>query len=128
MKHWIKAGIFGLGLAFSGCKNGPKISECILTVDQVGLKAIIDSCASQGADMAECAKVAVEHSIIADCQRPDKSFYERHGYELDGYYLYTAEDRSKLLVWAKANCGSNDKSIEAMPTPSTTPSKEAHTQ
>jgi hypothetical protein len=100
--HFKKDTIVGLALALSlaGCKSGPRINECILTY-------------SPG------------HDPVADCIDPNKKAFIRQGAELDGMYLYSPKDRTDILKWAKANCGSNDKLVYGVspePTPSPSPS------
>lgn len=72
-------------VALTSCKStGPVYDECILSllVDQDG----------------------AVHDVVADCIRPDKSFYERRGMQLDGMYMYSAEHRANIIRWAKSSC------------------------
>lgn len=72
-------------VALTSCKStGPVYDECMvsLLVDQDGRV----------------------QDVVADCIRPDKTFYERRGMEIDGMYAYSADHRANIIRWAKAKC------------------------
>jgi hypothetical protein len=82
VKPYLRAAICGLVLASSACKGAPVIDECILTITK-------------------------DNKVVADCIKPDNSFYELKDGQLDGYSALSPDDKSNLLKWAKAHCGSS---------------------
>lgn len=87
MKHLGLALACLVALTSTACgmgKSRPVYDECLLTVtlDQFG--GVFDA--------------------VADCMRPDGSFYECRGECLDGKYLYSAEHRKNIIEWTKSKC------------------------
>ena len=71
-------------VVLTSCKSAPVYDECILSL-------LVD----------ESGNV---HDVVADCIRPDKTFYEKRGMDIDGMYAYSAEHRANIIKWAKTKC------------------------
>ena len=85
-----------ISIGASSCSSMPVYDECITTID-------VDSLTEKAIKCVEdktCILAAINESIVADCIK-----YERHGAEIDGMYLYTAEHRANIIRWAKESCG-----------------------
>ncbi len=96
---------FSVGLGFSNCSSGPRIRECMVSVDSRGLYDVIQTSPDvlQGLNRQEFYDVLKSY-VVADCIDWDGNFSERSLQELDGHFAVNYSDKETLLLWARARC------------------------
>lgn len=104
-KRFSLVGIFGIALISAGCPNGPRVNECILTVDVEGFYDLIQTTPDllQHVDK-ETFYHLLQNYVIADCADPDGKMFTKGLDEVDAFWLYSAQDRENVLLWARARC------------------------
>jgi len=88
-------------LITSGCKTTPVYDECIITFEEEKFLEDVIQCTPGD---KKCVKFYLDFYLVADCIKPDESFYTLSASKLDGYYAYSANHRSNILKWGKSMC------------------------